>query len=695
MHTLGSDYTESDDDMHGAYTSDFLRSFTNLPTSFFAATNSRFCLSAQTDILKSTGFMPKMANSSAGEIGRDVTQAQERYIEERAKRLRDDGTDQFIDISQSDQFASFMEDPWIGAPQVKNIAEMFPGDRCQLLIVGAGLGGLLYGVRMIEAGIPASNIRIIDTAAGFGGTWYWNRYPGLTCDIESYMYLPLLEETGYVPKHRYSSGDEIRTYAELVAERWGLTASAVWQTKAEKLSWDEGAKEWLMTLAQQHRNEAPQELNIRTPFVAAVNGALNWPKLPGIVPGMFDYKGDIFHSSRWNYALTGGSPVDPSLTKLRGKKVAIIGTGATAVQLVPHLAQWAEHLYVIQRTPSAVDQRDQRETDIEWFNQNVATSTGWQRERLRNFHAQFTTEKQPEPNLVNDAWTSAVGMVAVSGNKAGAKSMEDVPAYVAKLHALDLPRQTRIRQRVEQTVKDPVVARNLQAWYPTWCKRPAFHDEYLPTFNRNNVTLLDTNGKGLDRVTAHSVIVGEQAYDVDMIICATGFRLPFTVSPAQNANANIIGRDDISMSERWAQQGPSTLHGVLDHNFPNLFISGLWQASNSPNYLFTVDTLATHSAYILRKAKHEAGDRPFAVAPTAAAAEDWAMQVLEHSVPMVAAAGCTPGYFNVEGAIDRAPPEAHMLMARSGLWGHGIEDFVQVVEKWRENGQMQGIEVRT
>lgn len=632
-------------------------------------------------------------NQAEDRTGHNAAQIQQRYSEERMKRLRDDGNDQFIDISRSDKFRSFMEDPWTGVTPVKRVAEMFPEGQCQLLIFGAGLGGLLYGIRMIEAGIPAGNIRIIDTATGFGGTWYWNRYPGLFCDIESYSYLPLLEETGYVPKHRYSSGEEIRTYAELIANKWSLAESAVWQTKAERLLWDEGAKEWLVSLVQQRKDEAPQTLNIRARFVAAVNGALNWPKLPGI-PGILDYEGDIFHSARWNYTLTGGSPEDSSLIKLEGKRVAIIGTGATAVQIIPKLAQWAEHLYVVQRTPSAVDRRDQRKTDSEWFYRSVATSTGWQRERLRNFHEHFTTDKQPEINMVDDAWTTAIGMVAVAGNQAGPKSMEDLPEYMEKLHSLDLPRQDRIRRRVEETVKDPFVAKKLQAWYPTWCKRPAFHDEYLPTFNRPNVTLLDTDGKGPDRITSDSIVVAGQAYPVDIIVCATGFRLPFTVSPAQNANAIIIGRDGISMSERWGQQGPSTQHGVLDHDFPNLFISGLWQASNSPNYLFTVDSLAKHSAYIFREATRIAGDRPFAVAPTAEAAEKWAMQVLIHSVPMAAAAGCTPGYFNAEGVIDRAPPEMQMLMARSGLWGRGIADFVQVLEKWRENGQLQGIEVQ-
>jgi cation diffusion facilitator CzcD-associated flavoprotein CzcO len=502
--------------------------------------------------------------------GVDALQLKIRYDEERAKRLRDDGINQYVDISLSKQHANFLDDPWVDPATVKDVQTMFPDNRCHMLILGAGWGGLLYAIRMVEAGVSPQDIRIIDTAGGFGGTWYWNRYPGLACDIESYCYLPLLEETGYMPKHRYASGEEIRSYANLAAEKWGLVDSAVFQCKAEKLVWDDMAKGWNVDLVQRREGEEAHTLHIRANFVATVNGVLNWPKLPGI-PGLNDYKGDIFHSSRWNYVLTGGSPADASLVNLQDKRVAIIGTGATAIQIIPHLARWAKHLYVIQRTPAAIDDLDQRETDPEWFRTKVATSKGWQRERLKNLHQHLTTEKQPEINLVHDGWTKAVGMCAIAGNAAGPRTMEELPAYMEKLHALDTPRQERIRRRVEEVVKDPIIAKKLQAWYPTWCKRPVFNHEYLEAFNRDNVTLVDTNGKGPDRLTADSIVADGHAWPVDIIICATGFRAPFTGSPAQKANMTILGANDISMNEEWARTGPSTQHGVLDTNFPNLF----------------------------------------------------------------------------------------------------------------------------
>lgn len=629
-----------------------------------------------------------------GMPGVDALQVQQRYNEEAAKRLREDGNSQFVDIPLDEKFASFLADPWVENNAIKDIRAMFPNDECQVLILGAGLGGLLNAIRMVEAGIRPEDIRIVDSAGGWGGTWYWNRYPGLSCDIESYCYLPLLEETGYVPRHRYSQGEEIREYANLLATKWNVADSAVFQTQAERLVWDEESKEWVVELKQERSGEEPVALTVRAQFVVASNGPLHWPKLAG-VPGILDYKGDIFHTSRWNYEITGGSPSDASLTKLQGKRVTIVGTGATAVQSAPHLARWAKHLYVVQRTPASVDDRQQHETDPEWFRTSVASSTGWQRERLRNFHEHFTLGQPPAINLCNDEWTRAPALAGLAGNAQGPKSIEEIPAYIEQLHKVDLPRQQKLRKNVDTVVRDATVAEKLKAWYPSWCKRPLFHDEYLPMFNRSNVTLVDTAGKGLDRLTADSIVVGDQTYAVDVIIFATGFRAPFIGSPAEKANVSIVGRDGTSMSEEWARGGPSTLHGVLDINFPNLFLSGPWQASNSPNYLFTLDYLAKHSAHILSEAKRRADGKRFVVSVTKEATGAWGMQVLMHSFPGAAILGCTPGYFNVEGELARAPPERQMVIAKSGVWGHGIESFCKEVETWYEKSHMQGIEVRT
>jgi cation diffusion facilitator CzcD-associated flavoprotein CzcO len=623
----------------------------------------------------------------------NVSQIKERYEKERQKRLRDDGNAQYIDISTSEKYGRFAEDPWADPALIEPVESKFPNNHIEMLIIGAGWGGLQYAVRMVEAGIHPEDIRIIDPAGGFGGTWYWNRYPGLMCDIESYTYLPLLEETGFVPKHRYSQGEEIRQYANLVAQRFGLVDCGVFQTQAQKLMWNEDTKEWQVDLMQRRKGEAPRALSIRSNFMSLATGVLNWPKLPGI-SGILDYKGEMFHASRWAYGVTGGTPEDPSLFRLKDKRVAIIGTGATSVQIVPQLARWCKHVYVVQRTPAAVDDRDQRETDNEWFHKEVAGRKGWQRERMRNFHEHFALKKQPAVNLVDDGWTRAPGLVGLAGNPYGPKLPEEIPAYAANLVEIDTPRQNRIRARVDQQIRDPATAESLKPWYPSWCKRPLFHDDYLAAFNNDNVTLVDTDGKGVDKITTDSLIVGSESYNVDIIVFATGYRAPPSGTPADKANLTVIGSNGVSMSEEWLRCGPTTLHGVLDTKFPNLFLSGPQQASISGNYRFNLDEYAKHVAYILSESKRRANGKSFAVAPTAEAAESWGTQVMMHAAPMAVALGCTPAYWNLEGEIDRVPPEYQMIMARSGVWGSGIEHWLNVIEGWRAEGAMEGINVR-
>lgn len=632
--------------------------------------------------------------STPGDINpSQLAQMKARYEEERKKRLRDDGNAQFIEVAKSAQYERFADDPWVDPAAVQPLQSMFPNNRSEMLIIGAGWGGIQNAARMVEAGIPAEDIRIIDPASGFGGTWYWNRYPGLICDIESYTYLPYLEETGYVPKYRYSQGEEIRDYVNIVVQKWGLIDCAVFQTQAQKIVWDDDAKEWSVNLIQRRKGQSPETLQIRSKFVTIAAGVLNWPKLPSI-PGILDYQGDMFHSARWAYDVTGGSPKDPLLTKLKDKRVAVIGTGATAVQIVPQLAQWCKHLYVVQRTPASVDVRDQRETDEEWFHKEVARSKGWQRERIRNFHQHFTLGKMPAVNLVNDGWTRAPGLVGLTGYTEGPKLPEEIPAYTAKLMNIDAPHQKHIHARVDQEVKDPVTAEKLKPWYPVWCKRPSFHDHYLRTFNQDNVTLVDTDGKGIDRMTADSLVIGDKTFQVDVVVFATGFLAPPAGTPAEKANMSIIGLNGVSMSEEWPRFGPTTLHGVIDAKFPNLFLSGPQQASTSGNYRFNLDEYAKHTSYILAEAKCRANGAHFVVAPSMNAAEDWGMQVMMHSAPMGVAIGCTPGYFNLESDLDRTPPEQQTVLARSGLWGSGIEHWLGVIENWRAEGSMKGIVVR-
>ena len=344
------------------------------------------------------------------------------------------------------------------------------------------------GARLREAGFES--LRIIETGGDFGGTWYWNRYPGAMCDVESYFYLPLLEETGYMPKHKYSFAPEILEHARRIARHYHLYDDALFQTSITGMRWDESDQRWIISTNRGDRFKAQ--------YVAMANGPLSRPKLPGI-PGINDFKGYTFHTSRWDYRYTGGDSCG-NLEKLKDKRVGIIGTGATAVQCIPHLGEAAKHLYVFQRTPSSIDVRNNRETDPDWV---ASLEPGWQRRRMENFNILVSGGDQ-DVDLVHDGWTdifrNLTGIVAEAGlEEARARLTAHERAQL--LGAVDYRKMNQIRARVDAIVKDHATAEALKPWYRQFCKRPCFHDEYLPTFNRPNVTLVDTNGHGVERLT--------------------------------------------------------------------------------------------------------------------------------------------------------------------------------------------------
>jgi cation diffusion facilitator CzcD-associated flavoprotein CzcO len=501
-----------------------------------------------------------------------------------------------------------------------------------------------------------------------------------------------------IRKNRYVYGPELREYAESIADKFELRDKTLFRAEIKNLTWDDNEKEWVVKIAQKRIGQENLQLTVRARFVMTASGLLSCPQLPGI-PGIEKFKGHSFHTSRWDYNYTGGSPTDPSLTNLKDKKVAIVGTGATAIQVVPHLGNWAKQLYVFQRTPSSVDERNNHPTDAEWWAREIEGKKGWQRKRSENFNA-FLSNASPPPhvNMVDDAWTK---MPSFSGLIGGPPmvTMDSVAARVGTLHALDFPRQERIRHRVEQIVKDKAVADKLKAWYPGWCKRPCFHDDYLPTFNLPSVTLVDTDGKGVDSITESAVVVGGTEYEVDLLIFSTGFRSPSAgASPAFRAGMSIIGRDGLSLDEKIANGG-STLHGTLSRGFPNLFWPGPLQAGATGNQMFVLDQLATHIAYIVsesarRAAQEQKPAQKFTIEPTAEAEEEWAMQILYRAAAFAGIAGCTPSYLNKEGEMDRvSKPEAQMEAARAAIWGEGIAGYVDTIEAWRNQGSLRGIEV--
>ncbi|CAG9946945.1 unnamed protein product, partial [Clonostachys rosea f. rosea IK726] len=504
------------------------------------------------------------------------------------------------------------------------------------LIAGAGFGALLFAARLIESGISASEITLVDAANGYGGTWYWNRYPGLMCDVESSIYMPLLEETGYIPKHRYSYGTELRQYAELVAQKYGLEPTTLFRSTMKAAKWDELQTEWECILSKKGVDGTPSDITVRANFVVLAAGILVHPKLP-LIPGLEEFDGHTFHTSRWDYGYTGGSPESPELVNLKDKKVAIIGTGATAIQVVPELAKWAGQLYVFQRTASSVDNRDQRPIDPVKF-RSTCSGKGWQNERRENFTA-FTsnTPEKPAINLVDDSWTR---MPSFSG-LVGCPVIKELPLektgdYIASLHAIDFPRQERIRARVDEVVRDKEVAEGLKPWYPGWCKRPCFHDEYLPAFNNQNVHLVDTRGRGVDRLTEDGLCFDGKTYETDVIIFSTGFEPWTSGSPAHRAGMKITGRDGLEMDLKW-RDNLGTFQGIFTRNFPNLVLPGGTQAAPAVNQVHMMDVYASHVAKLIKLAKDGVGRlakdgvgrrAKFVIEPTEEGEAEWVRKIV-------------------------------------------------------------------
>ncbi|KAH7177101.1 flavin-binding monooxygenase-like family protein [Dactylonectria macrodidyma] len=623
-----------------------------------------------------------------------------KYEAENQKRQRPDGLAQYIDIPKSDKFKSFGADPWIESDK-KNWPLTHPpistGGHTKVLVLGAGYGALTFAVRLIESGaFKASDFVFVDSAGGFGGVWYWNRYPGLMCDVESACYLPLLEETGYMPKDKYSYGPELKAYAELVATRWGLQDRGLWQSTSKEAIWDEDAAEWVHTISRGTSEKSHEIITIRSDYVILISGLLNRPKLPKF-PGLEDFSGRVFHTARWDYDFTGGSPEDPTLLNLKDKRVAFLGTGATGIQVVPQLAKWAEHLYVIQRTPAAVSERGQQPIDPEQWQKDTAKK-GWQRARRENMAAWLSHDSSVTERIVHDGWTSFPSFSGfVGGPNAGELTAENVEAYVRSLLVLDFPRQEAIRERVSKVVRDPVIAETLKPWYPGWCKRPCFHDDYLEAFNLPNVRLVDTDGKGIERCTKTGIVARGEELDIDVLILGTGFE-PWTAgSPAHRANMTIKGRGSLSLNQKW-NEGIGTLHGTFTRGFPNLILPAVTQSGATVNFIHMVDEAAKHVSYILAEASKKAaleGKTKVVVEPTEAGEGDWTTAITHGAYSLGALSICTPSYVTAEGALSRATsPEDQLKVARGSIWPKGIQDFVRHLEEWRAKGDLEGFDVQ-
>ncbi|SMQ49515.1 unnamed protein product [Zymoseptoria tritici ST99CH_3D7] len=633
--------------------------------------------------------IPDAANPDAADS--TTFDLKSKYAEEANKRLHGGGLAQYLDLRHSEVHAALLDDPWIpeGEPINQVVGE---GESTKVCILGAGIGGISFAVALIKQGWKAEDLVLVDSAGGFGGTWWWNRYPGLTCDVESYIYMPLLEEMDYMPTRKYASGEEIRLYLETIVDRYSLRPRGLFQSTIKDLRWNGTSNQWDVSLHQKPKGGDVKLLNFCSDFVIVAHGNLNEAKMPK-KEGSELYRGDMFHTARWRYDFTGGSPEDPKLERLKGKKVGVIGTGASGVQVVPQVAEWASDLYVFQRTPASVDVRGNYDTDPDTWKTSIATKPGWQFERNLNFVAFLNNNTQkPSPNLVNDSWTRFPSFSSLLGgpdhNVDPATGIAD---YIAKLYALDRPRSERVRQRVMEEVHDPATARKLQAWYPGWCKRPCFHDEYLPTFNRDNVTLVDTNGQGIERMTDQGIVANGQTYQLDVVIWSTGFLAPASGTQVK-AGVQIAGRDGLTLDGNFETE-MVTLHGLMTRGFPNLFWSGGRQAGAAANATLLLTQQATHVAHIITEASRKVVSSRPVVEPTEAAGEAWVKKIVSYTHLGAAAADCGPSYLNKEGEINLLPMEEKMKLRRGAAYMKGIAAYVEELRMWRERGVLEGLEV--
>jgi len=589
-------------------------------------------------------------------IDKDALRA--KYAKERDKRLRADGNTQYQRLEG--KFATLAVDPYTPLKERSPV-----NDHVTFAFVGGGFAGLVVGAKLKNAGI--TDVRIIEKGGDFGGTWYWNRYPGAQCDTASMIYMPLLEETGHMPSEKYAHAPEIREHCSRIGRTFNLYDQALFHTEVTDMEWQEDDKHWLI---RTNRGDA-----FTAKYVGMGTGPLHVAKLPGL-DGIETFKGKSFHTSRWDYDYTGGTPEGQPLDKLADKRVAIIGTGATSVQCVPHLAKSAKELLVFQRTPSSVDERGNVPIDPDWF-ETIATS-GWQERWMDNF-VENQSQGLPKEDLVMDGWTELsrrirTKVLALPPEEWTPKNM------MAAFEDADFEKMEEIRTRAESIVDDDETAENLKAWYRQLCKRPCFHDAYLQAFNEPGTRLIHTDGQGVERISKSGVVANGVEHEVDCIIYASGFEVGSDYTA--RAGFDLTGRGGAKLSQHWEQR-MQTLHGLHIHGFPNAFMV---QPSQAGNLISNVPhNIVDHAKTIAAVVSHAEASGKSEVEPTADAEKAWVELVLTGQGRMIGTTECTPGYYNNEGAGLSDKNRSSMGYPK------GARAFFAYIDAWRKSGKFEGL----
>ena len=471
-----------------------------------------------------------------------------------------------------------------------------------VIVVGAGFAGMYLLHRLRGLGL---SVRVFERGSGVGGTWYWNRYPGARCDIESMQYSysfsnELQQEWEWT--ERFAAQPEILKYANHVADRFNLRSDIQFDTRVTSTVFNEDADRWTVTTGDGKRYSAQ--------FLIMATGSLSNARTPDF-KGLASFKGKTYHTGQWPH-----EGVD-----FTGLRVGIVGTGSSAIQSIPVIAAQAKHLTVFQRTPNYSIPARNHDLTPEYqksWKQNYPELRRMAREETRNgVYGKIPTkgalEDTPEERrrAYDDEWKQGgLHFMATYNNLALDKAANDTAADY-------------VREKIGQVVKNPAVAKLLQpTTYPIGTKRICLDIDYFETFNRDNVTLVDIRNAPIEEITPKGLITGGKEYEFDAIVFATGF----DAMTGSFAKVDIRGRAGVTLKQKWAE-GPKTYLGLMVTGFPNLFfITGPGSPSVLSNMIVSIEQ---HVDWITDCLSTMRKQRIGAIEATQSAEDEWVAHVNE------------------------------------------------------------------
>ncbi len=467
-----------------------------------------------------------------------------------------------------------------------------------VIVVGAGLSGLYALYRLRERGFTA---RVLEAGSGVGGTWYWNRYPGARCDVESVQYSysfskELRQEWTW--SERYGGQPEILRYINFVADRFDLRRDIQFNTRVVSAVFNDETNLWSV--------ETDQGDLFSATYCIMATGCLSTPYEPDY-PGLGDYQGDLYHTGRWPH-----EEVDFS-----GMRVGVIGTGATAIQLIPVVAKQAQHLTVFQRTANYSIPGHNQPADSE-ADREFEANFDARYDKARHSFAGMSGYSSPRVSALEDEpaernryfeerWASGGGTFAM---------LTTYRDLLVNPEANDLAAEF-VREKIRSIVKDPAVAELLTPRnQPIGAKRLPVDTFYFETYNRDNVSLVDIRSAPIERVTAKGLRTSERAYEFDALILATGFDAMTGALLAMN----VRRESGPTLKEAWAE-GPKSYLGIMVAGFPNMFtITGPGSPSVKMNMIYAIEQHVEWAVDCIDHLRSQGLDR---IAPTETAQEDW------------------------------------------------------------------------